>query len=128
MLHRFYMLSLAAELCLCAGGHGLLASWWACMEVQPCHVCGCAAAPLRLLSVWLSAGFTGTGVKTIVPAKATAKIVCRLVPDQVLQVGCWSHYTRWQLTRECVQDPDVILAVSASLCAGPACCILHVLS
>lgn len=27
-------------------------------------------------------GFTGTGVKTIVPAKATAKFVCRLVPNQ----------------------------------------------
>ena len=27
-------------------------------------------------------GFTGTGVKTVVPAKATAKVVCRLVPDQ----------------------------------------------
>ena len=27
-------------------------------------------------------GFTGVGVKTIVPAKATAKVVCRLVPDQ----------------------------------------------
>ena len=27
-------------------------------------------------------GFIGTGVKTIVPAKAAAKFVCRLVPDQ----------------------------------------------
>ena len=27
-------------------------------------------------------GFTGKGVKTIVPGKAIAKIACRLVPDQ----------------------------------------------
>ena len=36
-------------------------------------------------------GFTGKGVKTIVPGKATAKIACRLVPDQdpydILKVG-----------------------------------------
>lgn len=39
-------------------------------------------------------GFTGMGVKTIVPAKAVAKLACRLVPDQdpqeILQVS-FSH-------------------------------------
>ena len=34
----------------------------------------------EVVGMW--GGFTGTGVKTIVPATATAKVVCRLVPDQ----------------------------------------------
>lgn len=33
-------------------------------------------------TIGMVGGFTGTGVKTIVPAKATAKFVCRLVPNQ----------------------------------------------
>lgn len=41
-------------------------------------------------------GFTGKGVKTIVPGRATAKLACRLVPDQdphqVLEVqSCHSY-------------------------------------
>ena len=52
---------------------------WLCRWLRPtCEAVG----------MW--GGFTGTGVKTIVPAKATAKFVCRLVPDQdpdtILQV------------------------------------------
>lgn len=39
-------------------------------------------------------GFTGVGVKTIVPGKAAAKVACRLVPDQ---------------------DPEEILQASKSL-------------
>ncbi|CAK0764903.1 hypothetical protein CVIRNUC_003205 [Coccomyxa viridis] len=35
---------------------------------------------LDVVGIW--GGFTGTGIKTIVPSKATAKISCRLVPDQ----------------------------------------------
>ena len=35
---------------------------------------------LDVVGIW--GGFTGRGIKTIVPSKATAKISCRLVPDQ----------------------------------------------
>ena len=35
---------------------------------------------LDVIGQW--GGFTGAGVKTIVPGKATAKVTCRLVPDQ----------------------------------------------
>ena len=52
--------------------------------------CGPLVAVRTGSSWWLSHTFVA-GVKTIVPAKAFAKVVCRLVPDQ---------------------EPDVILAVS----------------
>lgn len=35
-----------------------------------------------LEAVGIFGGFSGTGIKTIVPAKAGAKLACRLVPDQ----------------------------------------------
>ena len=40
---------------------------------------------LEVVGIW--GGFTGTGIKTIVPSKATAKISCRLVPDQVADLS-----------------------------------------
>lgn len=40
---------------------------------------------LEVVGIW--GGFTGTGLKTIVPSKATAKISCRLVPDQVADLS-----------------------------------------
>ncbi len=48
------------------------ASWMPCRWLRP---------TLEVVGIW--GGFTGTGIKTIVPSKATAKISCRLVPDQV---------------------------------------------
>jgi acetylornithine deacetylase/succinyl-diaminopimelate desuccinylase-like protein len=33
-----------------------------------------------VVGIW--GGFTGEGIKTIVPSRATAKVSCRLVPDQ----------------------------------------------
>lgn len=43
-------------------------------------VCRWVRPTCEVVGMW--GGFTGTGVKTIVPAKATAKVVCRLVPEQ----------------------------------------------
>ncbi len=45
---------------------------------------------LDVVGIW--GGFQGAGVKTIVPSKATAKVSCRLVPnqnpDKIVQVAC----------------------------------------
>lgn len=49
---------------------------------------------LDVVGIW--GGFQGAGVKTIVPSKATAKVSCRLVPnqnpDKIVQVACMFPY------------------------------------
>lgn len=50
-------------------------------------VCECGRALVRWLRptldvVGIYGGFEGVGIKTIVPSKATAKISCRIVPNQ----------------------------------------------
>lgn len=42
----------------------------------------------------IAGGFTGTGAKTVIPAKATAKVSFRLVPEQTVD-GVVSSFKKW---------------------------------
>ncbi len=61
------------------------------VHIMPCLAFSGEAGFSTLERIWLrptleicgiAGGFAGTGIKTIIPSKAIAKIACRLVPDQ----------------------------------------------
>jgi acetylornithine deacetylase/succinyl-diaminopimelate desuccinylase-like protein len=67
----------------------------------------------------LLSGFTGEGAKTVLPAKAMAKISMRLVPDQddqeiegMLEAFVRAHVpptVRWEVKRMTVTSPGILL-------------------
>ena len=68
----------------------------------------------------IAGGFTGAGAKTVIPAKATAKVSMRLVPNQVPE-RVLSSFERWveKNTPKGIRTEARVLSASAAVSVNP---------